>query len=331
MSVQKQPPVLRAVEIRDRVLSLCERPFPVPGTEEVLIRVAAAGVNRADLLQRLGRYPPPPGVTDIPGLEVSGWTTGGQGREQPVCALVPGGGYATYVCAPRALCLPVPSGLSMREAAGLPEAAFTAWMALFVRGGLVSGESVLIHGGASGIGTLAVQIARSFGAHVVTTAGGAEKCAAVQALGAARVVDYKASNPAQADFVAACREETGGKGIDLVVDLAGGDWLARNLEALAPGGRYISLAWMRGAKAELPLPVLLRKGLTLGGFTLRDRPVAEKAAIARALLKGLWPLIESGTVRPVLQGVYSFSDAQRAHDSLERGEGIGKRILVPDE
>ncbi|HRC26415.1 MAG TPA: NAD(P)H-quinone oxidoreductase [Alphaproteobacteria bacterium] len=330
MSPQKQPPV-RAVKIRDRALSLCERPFPVPGTEEVLIRVAAAGVNRADLLQRLGRYPPPPGVTDIPGLEVSGWIMDEQGREEPVCALVPGGGYATHVCAPRALCLPVPSGLSMKEAAGLPEAAFTAWMALFVRGGLVPGESVLIHGGASGIGTLAVQIARSFGARVVTTAGGAGKCATVRALGAARVVDYKASDPAQADFVAACREETEGKGVALVVDLAGGDWLARNLDALAPGGRHISLAWMRGARAELPLSVLLRKGLTLSGFTLRDRPVAEKAAIARALLTDLWPLIESGSVRPVLQGVYSFSDAQRAHDSLERGEGVGKRILVPDE
>lgn len=319
---------MMAIEIREGALVPCARPVPELEEGEVLIRVAAAGVNRADILQRLGKYAPPSGVTDIPGLEVSGWIAGPDASGEPVCALLPGGGYAEYVRALRSLCLPVPAGLSMVEAAGLPEAAFTAWKALFDIGRLKPGESVLIHGGASGIGTLAVQIALAVGARVVSTAGGPQKCAIVRALGAARVVDYVAADPVQADFVTACREVTGGKGVDLVIDLAGGDWLARNLEALAFGGRHVSLAWMRGSKAELPVPVVMKKSLTLTGFMLRDRSREEKTALAQTVQKDLWPMIEAGRVRPVVHAAYPLPEVSKAHESMEKGQGVGKRILI---
>jgi putative PIG3 family NAD(P)H quinone oxidoreductase len=324
---------MKAVEIAQPggpdVLRVAERPRPEPRAGEVLVRVAAAGVNRPDLMQRQGRYPPPPGASDIPGLEIAGtietvaadvttWQAGDR-----VCALVSGGGYAEYAVAPAAQCLPVPSGFRMVDAAAMPETFFTVWHNVFERGHLAAGETLLVHGGASGIGTTAIQLARAFGARVLATAGSAEKCAACAQLGAERAIDYRAE-----DFVTAVREATGGRGADVILDMVGGDYLARNLACLAVEGRRVQIAVQKGARGELDLLAVMQKRLTLTGSTLRPRPVEDKAAIARALRERVWPLLEGGRVRPVIFETFPLARAADAHRVLESGQHIGKVVLT---
>jgi len=310
-------------------LRAVSRPVPVPGPQEVLIRVVAAGVNRPDVLQRKGVYPPPPGVTDIPGLEVAGEVVGA-GTEvidpvvgARVCALVAGGGYAEYVAAPAVQCLPVPGALSMEEAAALPETFFTVYYNVFMRSRLRSGETLLIHGGSSGIGTTAILLAKAFGARVIVTAGSAEKCAACRTLGADVAIDYK-----QDDFVARTREATGGQGADLILDMVGGEYLARNMAAAAVNGRIAIIATQHGTKAELDLVTLMRKRLRLGGSTLRSQSVESKGEIATSLRKEVWPLFESKSLRPVIHARFPLRDASRAHALMESGAHIGKIVLV---
>lgn len=305
-----------------------ERPRPVPGPGDVLIRVAAAGVNRPDVMQRSGKYPPPPGASDIPGLEVAGIVEG-VGREvsgwqagDRVCALVSGGGYAEYCVAPAPQCLPTPAGMTFVGAAALPETFFTVWTNVFERGRLIAGESALIHGGSSGIGTTAIQLARAFGARVFATAGSAEKCAACERLGAERAINYR-----EADFVAAVRNLTAGLGVDVILDMVGGDYVARNLDALAVDGRLVQIAMMAGAKAQISLVPVLQRRLTLTGSTLRPRSVAEKGAIARALREHVWPLLEAGEVAPVVFRTFPLRDAAAAHRLMESSEHIGKLVL----
>ena len=305
------------------------RPVPVPGPGEVLIRVVVAGVNRPDVLQRKGVYPPPPGVTDIPGLEASGEVVrAGVGVTDPavgalVCALVAGGGYAEYVAAPAVQCLPVPASLSTEEAGALPETFFTVYYNVFMRSRLQPGETLLIHGGSSGIGTAAIMLAKAFGARVIVTAGTAAKCAACRKLGADLAIDYK-----QEDFVAATLEATGGQGADVVLDLVGGEYLARNMAAAAVNGRIAVIATQHGTKAELDLVTLMRKRLWLGGSTLRPQSVASKGAIAASLRREVWPLFESGLLRPVIHARFPLRDAARAHELMESGAHIGKIVLV---
>jgi putative PIG3 family NAD(P)H quinone oxidoreductase len=310
------------------VLRPVRRPTPVPGPGEVLIRVAGAGVNRPDIMQREGGYPPPAGASDLPGLEVSGtimrlglevahWTMGDR-----VTALVAGGGYAEYCAAPAPQCLPVPSSLSLVEAAALPETFFTVWTNVFERGRLAAGESILIHGGASGIGTTAIQLARARGARVFATAGSPEKCAACERLGAERAIDYR-----REDFVAVIRNVTNGRGVDVVLDMVGRDYLARNLESLSLEGRLVQIAFLHGARVEVDLWAVLRKRLTITGSTLRPRSVAEKGAIAAALLDNVWPLVERGQVRPVIHAIFPLDRAADAHRLLESGSHIGKIVL----
>jgi NADPH2:quinone reductase len=322
---------MEVVEIAEpggpEVLRLAERPIPKPQAGEVLIRVSAAGVNRPDVLQRLGHHPPPPGASDIPGLEVSGTIVacgpGAEGRVgTTVCALLGGGGYAQYAIAPYSLCLPIPERLSLREAAAIPETFFTVWDNVFTRARLKAGESFLVHGGSSGIGTAAIQLGAAFGARVLATAGSVAKCVACKALGAERAVLYKTE-----DFVAASQEFTSGAGLDVVLDMVGGPYLARNLEALGIEGRLALIAYLGGDSAALPIATLLRKRLTLFGSTLRPRSVAEKAAIARSLTASVWPLLAKGTVRPVLFRGFALKDAAAAHALLESGEHIGKIVL----
>lgn len=310
---------MKAIEIKDHELRPAERPVPVPGAGEVLIRVEAAGVNRPDILQRLGKYPPPPGVTDIPGLEVAGTI---EGTGERVCALLPGGGYAQYAVAARALCLPVPETLTMIEAASLPEAVFTVWNNLFLRGALRAGETALIHGGASGIGTMATQMAKAFGARAIVTAGSDEKCAACRALGADAAINYRTQ-----DFVAETLALTDGKGVDVVLDIIGGDYVARNMVALAPDGRHVSIAVQGGAKAEIPVFTMMQKRLTLTGSTLRPRPLTEKAALAAEIREQVWPLIAAGSIRPVLFKTFPLEDAALAHEALDAGDHVGKVVL----
>jgi putative PIG3 family NAD(P)H quinone oxidoreductase len=311
------------------VLVAGERPVPAPATGEVLIKVAAAGVNRPDVFQRLGRYPPPPGASDIPGLEVAGtierlgdgvdrWRVG-----DAVCALVAGGGYAEYCAAPVPQCLPVPRGLDFVAAAAIPETFFTVWTNVFERGRLQAGESLLVHGGASGIGTTAIQLARARGSRVFATAGSAEKCAACQRLGAERAINYR-----EADFVAVVRERTGGRGVDVVLDMVGGEYFARNIEALAIEGRLVEIATLHGVKAELNIQTIMQRRLTITGSTLRARPVAEKGAIAAALRQQVWPLIESGAVKPVIHATFPLREAAQAHRVMEADTHIGKLVLV---
>jgi putative PIG3 family NAD(P)H quinone oxidoreductase len=322
-----------AVEIRapggPEVLIPTERPVPEPAAGEVLIKVAAAGVNRPDVFQRLGRYPPPPGASDIPGLEVAGtieqlgagvreWRVG-----DAVCALVAGGGYAEYCAAPAPQCLPVPRGLDLVAAAGIPETFFTVWTNVFERGRLEAGESLLVHGGASGIGTTAIQLARARGARVFATAGSAEKCAACERLGAERAINYR-----ETDFVAVVRELTGGRGVDVVLDMVGGEYFARNIEALAMEGRLVEIATLHGVKAELNIQTIMHRRLTITGSTLRARPVAEKGAIAAAVLQRVWPLIEAGAVKPVVHATFPLRDAANAHRVMEADTHIGKLVLV---
>ncbi len=305
------------------------RPTPRPEAGEVLIRVAAAGVNRPDLMQREGKYAPPPGVSDIPGLEVAGTIVevgpevAGLALGDLVCALVAGGGYAEYCTAPAAQCLPVPEGLSLIEAAALPETFFTVWHNVFERGRLAAGESLLVHGGASGIGTTAIQLGRAFGARVFATAGSAAKGAACVALGAERAIDYH-----REDFVSIVREATGGQGIDVILDMVGGDYTPRNLECLAVEGRLVQIAFLHGPKTELNLLPVLQKRLTITGSTLRPRSVAHKGAIAAALRREVWPLLARGAVRPVIHATFPLAEAWRAHQALEEGAHVGKLVLV---
>jgi NADPH:quinone reductase len=322
-----------AIEIKEPggpdALVPVERPKPIIGEGDVLIKVAAAGVNRPDVMQRQGRYPPPPGASDIPGLEVAGtievvgsaagsWRIGDR-----VCALVSGGGYAEYCAVPAAQCLPIPRGLDFVQAAGIPETTFTVWTNVFERGRLTKGESILIHGGSSGIGTTAIQLAAAFGARVLTTAGTGEKCAACESLGAERAINYR-----ETDFVDAVRQMTGGRGVDLVLDIVGGEYLQRNLDALATDGRLVQIGVMGGANAQVNMMTVLRNRLTITGSTLRPRPVAEKAAIARAVHDQVWPLYESGKVRVLVHATFPLRDAAGAHRVMDASTHIGKLVLV---
>jgi len=311
------------------VLVPVKRPRPQPQEGEVLIRVAAAGVNRPDVLQRMGTYPPPPGASDLPGLEVAGevidaapdvaWPAVGD----QVCALVNGGGYAEYAVAPALHCLPVPKGLSMSEAAALPETFFTVWANVFIRCGLQRGESFLVHGGASGIGTAAIQICSALGARVFATAGSSEKCAACERLGAELAVNYR-----EADFVEEIRLRTEGAGIDVILDMVGGDYTARNLRLLRDKGRIAQIYFLRGGEVTIDLGEIMRKQLVLTGGTLRPRTVAEKGAIAAALREHVWPLLESGAVRPVVHAELPLADAAGAHRMMEADGHIGKIVLL---
>jgi len=322
-----------AIEIRapggPEVLVPVERPTPVPAPGEVLIKVAAAGVNRPDIFQRLGRYAPPPGASDIPGLEVAG-TIGQLGPEvrdwrigDEVCALVAGGGYAEYCAAPAPQCLPLPRGLDLIAAAAIPETFFTVWTNVFERGRLQAGESLLVHGGSSGIGTTAIQLARARGARVFATAGSAAKCEACERLGAERAINYR-----EADFAAAVRDLTGGRGVDVVLDMVGGEYFARNIDVLALEGRLVEIATLHGVKAELNIQTIMGRRLTITGSTLRPRPVAEKGAIAAALRQHVWPLLESAAVRPIVHATFELRDAAEAHRVMEAGAHIGKLVLV---
>ena len=307
------------------VLVATQRPVPTAGPGEVLIRVAAAGVNRPDVLQRMGLYPMPPGAPTIMGLEVAGEVVVGSGRWQvgdKVCALVAGGGYAEYCVAPADQCLPVPEGLSVADAAGLPETYFTVWSNLFDRGRAAAGETVLVHGGTSGIGVTAILLAKARGLTVIVTAGSAAKCEAALTLGADHAIDYKAQ-----DFVAEVARITGGKGVDVVLDMVGGDYIPRNVACLADDGRHVSIALQRGAKAEVNFIDVMRKRLTISGSMLRPRPVAFKAAIAAALEAEVWPLFVAGKLRAVTDRVYPLADAAEAHRRMEAGDHVGKILL----
>jgi putative PIG3 family NAD(P)H quinone oxidoreductase len=304
------------------VLQPVERPVPTPAAGEVLIRVEAAGVNRPDVMQRLGLYPPPPGAPTIPGLEVAGRIVGGSRDGERVCALVAGGGYAQYCVAPEGQCLPVPGGFSIVEAAALPETFFTVWTNLFQRGGAKAGDIVLVHGGTSGIGTTAVLLGKAFGVDVIVTAGSAEKCARALAIGAAHAIDYNAQ-----DFVAEVKRITGGAGVDVVLDMVGGDYLLRNLACLAEDGRHVSIAAQRGASVEIPIWDVMRKRLTLTGSTLRARSVEFKAALADELKREVWPHLEAGRIRPVIHSTFPLADAAGAHRLMDSGDHVGKIVL----
>lgn len=327
------PERMTAIEIATpgppEVLRPASRPVPEPGPQEVLVRVAAAGINRPDVSQRKGSYPPPAGVTDIPGLEVAGEVVRvGSDVTEPavgtrVCALVAGGGYAEYVAAPAVQCLPVPPELSLEEAGALPETFFTVYYNVFMRARLRSGETLLIHGGSSGIGTTAILLAKALGARVVITAGNAQKCAACLQLGADVAIDYK-----QEDFVARTLEATGGRGADVILDMVGGEYLARNMAAAAVNGRIAVIATQHGAKAEIDLRGLMSKRLWLGGATLRPQTVAGKGQIAAALRQEVWPLFGSKSLRPVLHARFPLREAARAHALMESGAHIGKIVLV---
>jgi NADPH2:quinone reductase len=320
---------MRAIEISSPggpdVLRLVERPVPAPRAGEVLIRVHAAGVNRPDLMQRLGKYPPPPGASDLPGLEVAGEIVSGErdaiGRQ--VCALVNGGGYAEYCLAPLAQCLPVPASMPLTHAAALPETFFTVWTNLFDRGRLARGERVLVHGGTSGIGTTAIQLARARGAVAFATAGSPDKVEACLRLGAAQAFDYRSE-----DFVAGVKRATNGEGVDVVLDIVGGDYLPRNLECLRMDGRLIQIGLIAAARSAIDLRPVLQRRLTITGSTLRPRSTAEKGAIARALEREVWPLLERGEVAPLVHAQFPLAHAADAHRELESGRVIGKLLLV---
>ena len=305
------------------------RQRPNPAEDEVLIHVAAAGVNRPDVLQRLGRYHPPPGVSDLPGLEVAGivaavgahvaeWKAG-----DAVCALLAGGGYAEYAIAPAVQCLPIPAGLDATAAAALPETVFTVWDNVFVRGRLQDGERLLVHGGSSGIGTIAIQMAAAAGARVMVTAGSRDKCDACLRLGAERTANYR-----EQDFVKVAHDWTDGRGVDLILDMVGGSYLARNMEALAVEGRLVQIAVLDPARPELNLMTLLQKRATLLGSTLRPRTTAEKGAIAKAVREHVWPWIEAGRVRPVLHATFPLERASEAHRVMEASTHVGKLVLI---
>ncbi|WP_420407198.1 NAD(P)H-quinone oxidoreductase [Hoeflea sp.] len=323
---------MRAIEIMKpggpEVLVPVTRDKPVPVETQILIKVAAAGVNRPDCLQRQGAYPPPPGASDIPGLEVAGevvekgssasrFKTGDK-----VCALVPGGGYAEYCVVDETNALPAPKGLTLSEAAALPETFFTVWHNVFQRGGLKAGESFLVHGGTSGIGTTAIQLAKSFGARVFATAGSEAKCAAMRGLGADLSINYR-----ETDFVEAVKEETGGRGVDLILDMVGGDYISRNYQAAAVDGRIVQIAFLNGRKAEADFSLLMMKRLTHTGSTLRARDIAFKAQIADELRQQVWPLLNERKVLPVMDSIFPLEQASAAHQRMEDGEHIGKIVL----
>jgi len=310
------------------VLKLAERDQPVVLDGEVLIKVAAAGVNRPDVIQRKGLYPPPPGASDLPGLEVSGEIVEAKGDVgflkvgDKVCALTNGGGYAQYCNVPAAQCLPIPSGLSMDEAAVVPETFFTVWFNLFLQGGLKEGQTLLVHGGSSGIGTTAIQMASSLGIRVYTTAGNADKCKACTDLGAKLAINYR-----EDDFVTVLKEETNGKGVDMILDMVGGEYIARNIKCLARKGRLINIAYLQGSKAEVNFMTVMMKQLTITGSTLRQQPIAIKAQIAQELKETIWPLVEEGKIKPVLHQSFDMVEAPKAHELMESSEHIGKIVL----
>ena len=324
---------MTAVEVREpgppQVLRAVQRPVPEPAAGEVLIQVAAAGVNRPDVLQRKGGYPPPPGITDIPGLEVAGEVVRlGDGVREPalgtqVCALVAGGGYAQYVSAPAVQCLPVPPSLTLEQAAVLPETFCTVWYNVFERARLRSGETLLVHGGSSGIGTTAIILGKAFGARVIVTAGSAQKCAACRELGADLAINYR-----EGDFVEATLRATEGKGADVILDMVGGDYVPRNIAAAAVEGRIALIATQGGNKAELDLRPLMMKRLTLGASTLRAQPVANKGRIAAALREQVWPLFAAQGLQPVIHARFPLADAAGAHRLMESDTHIGKIVLL---
>lgn len=327
---------MRAIEItqpgKPEVLQLCERPTPVPQAGEVLVKVHAAGINRPDVLQRLGKYPVPPGASDLPGLEVAGEIVDGDLADSGfkkgdlVCALVQGGGYAEYCVAPLAQCLPVPEGLSALEAATLPETYFTVWSNVFDRARLAEGESLLVQGGSSGIGVTAIQLARALGHRVFVTAGTEDKCRAVEALGAERGINYR-----DEDFVAVVKELTNGKGVDVILDMVAGDYVAREIDCLADDGRLVVIALLGGARANIDMGQVLRRRLHITGSTLRPRPVAFKAAIARQLREHAWPLFAQGKIKPVVHRVFPLAQAAEAHALMESSTHVGKIVLQVQE
>jgi putative PIG3 family NAD(P)H quinone oxidoreductase len=309
-------------------LAVVERRVPRPGPDEVLIRVAAAGVNRPDILQRRGLYPPPPGAPDILGLEVAGTVVEGPeeliGRD--VCALVAGGGYAEYCAAPIGTCLFVPDGLSLVEAAAMPETLFTVWVNLFERGFAADGDWVLVHGGTSGIGTMAIALGKLFGLKTIVTCGSDEKCARALEIGAEAAVNYRTQ-----DFVEIAQRLTGGKGVSVVLDMVGGDYLPRNLKALADDGRHVSIAFQRGAKAEIDIADVMRRRLTLTGSTLRPRSVEFKTMVADEIATTVWPYVGGGRLKPVIDGVYQLDRAADAHARMDSGQHVGKVVLQVGE
>ena len=327
------PTTMKAIDPTEpggpEVLRLVDRPVPRPGAGEVLIRVAAAGVNRPEVMQRQGKYPPPPGAPSILGMELSGTiVAAGDGVDdiqigQPVCALVTGGAYAEYAVAPFGQCLPVPPALSMVEAAALPETLFTVWTNLFERAYAAEGDSVLVHGGTSGIGTMAITLGKLFGLTMIVTAGSDDKCAAARDLGATHAINYKTE-----DFVERVKAVTDGRGVDIVLDMVGGDYVPRNLQCLAEDGRHVSIAVQRGASAEIPLFEMMRRRLTLTGSTLRPRSVAFKSPVADEIVRSVWPFVEAGQLKPVIDRSFPFVDAPAAHARMEAGDHVGKIVLT---
>jgi putative PIG3 family NAD(P)H quinone oxidoreductase len=327
---------MRAVEITapggPEVLRLCERARPEPGPGELLIAVQASGVNRPDVLQRKGHYPPPPGVSDLPGLEIAGRVAAGSQQDlaaaglaldDPVCALVAGGGYAEFCCAPAGQCLPLPRGLNMVEAASLPETVFTVWQNVFQIAGLQHGQTLLVQGGASGIGVTAIQLAKARGCTVIVTAGSDEKCAACELIGADHAINYR-----RQDFVAETRRLTGGRGADVVLDMVAGEYLGREVECLAEDGRLAIIAVQGGTTSRIDAGLVLRKRLTITGSTLRSRSLAYKSALAREVRAQVWPLIEAGRVKPVIHQVFPAARAAEAHALMESSAHVGKIVLT---
>ena len=326
---------MQAIEISQpggpEVLRLAARPLPRSGRGEALVRVLAAGVNRPDVLQRKGAYAPPPGASDLPGLEVAGVVEGGDlegtgfAVGDAVCSLVAGGGYAEHCVVPTPQMLPVPAGLSFTEAASLPETYFTVWSNVYDRGHLAAGEVLLVQGGSSGIGVAAIQLAHALGNPVLATAGSDEKCRACVELGAARAINYRSE-----DFVAVAKEFTGGRGVDVILDMVAGDYVPREMQCLADDGRLVIIALLGGAKAGIDLGAVLRRRLVITGSTLRPRPVEFKAAIARRLRAVVWPLIEAGRIRPVVHKTYPLAEAAAAHALMESSQHVGKIVLEVD-
>lgn len=324
---------MRVIEIKEpgapEVLVVGERPEPKPATGEVLIKVAAAGINRPDVFQRLGNYAPPPGASDIPGLEVAGEIVGGDVAGSAfkvgdqVCALVAGGGYAEYCVAPVAQCLPIPEGLTLVQAAGLPETYFTVWSNVFDRGGLSGNETLLVHGGASGIGTTAIQLATAMGHRVFATAGSDERVKAVEALGAIKGINYKTQ-----DFVEEIKALTDNRGVDVILDMVAGDYIGRDIKCLADDGRIVIIATLGGTKSSFNSSELMRRRLTVTGSTLRPRPVAFKSEIAQKLQAQVWPLLSSGKIKPIIYATLPLEEAAKGHAMMEAGEQIGKIIMT---
>ncbi|MEO0399873.1 MAG: NAD(P)H-quinone oxidoreductase [Pseudomonadota bacterium] len=338
-AIEKPPETMRAIEIEapggPEMLRPTTRPTPRPMDNEVLIKIAAAGVNRPDVLQRMGLYPPPPGASDLPGLEASGVIVGLGSKVDAaarlalgdaVCALLPGGGYAEYASVDAGACLPLPKGLSLEAAAGVPETYFTVWANVFDDAGLAAGETLLVHGGTSGIGVTAIALAKALGARVLATASSAEKCASITALGADGA--YRYDDPEGFEPWDAAIAAEGG--VDVVLDMAGGDFFARNLGVLKERGRHVSIAFLRGARGETDIFAVMRKRLTISGSTMKARNAEEKAAVAKALKDKVWPLIEAGAVTPRVHKTFSLDDAAAAHRMMEAGDHLGKIVLTMD-